>query len=195
MKRANPRLPVRLVPALLLSVLVTGLGVGSASAHSELVSSDPADGERLARTPTELRLTFSDDIVANFAQVSLRRAGEPARRLRLRVDGVTVTAAVPPTSSTTPRRTTWSVAYRVVSEDGHPISGRLGFSVPASSVQPVTPTPQPSDSPSARDARQDEAVDHQKGGRFPLWPLLVVGGMAAAVFVLGARRLVDSWRR
>lgn len=121
-----------------------------AAAHSDLASSTPADGAQLARPPATVTLRFTDDIEPRFATVTLSAGtGEPAP-LPTRVDGSTLTAE-PPTD-TAPGA--WRVAYRVVSDDGHPISGVLTFTVATPATTPTPPTAAPTASASSPAARR-----------------------------------------
>ncbi len=116
------------VLALLLAGIVALVPGAPAHAHAALVSSDPAEGARLDAPPPQIALTFSEDIrrpayvVVTAPDGTTVDAGPAAP-----VDG-TVTqpvATVPPTEASG----LWTVAYRVVSVDGHPISAELTFTV------------------------------------------------------------------
>src|SRR5258708_24636211 len=66
----------RAVVALLLLV-VAGLNLfvpGSALAHAYLVHADPPPGSTLAQAPTQLRLTFSEQVDSAFSQVHVLNA-------------------------------------------------------------------------------------------------------------------------
>ncbi len=124
-------------------LLVTGglLAAAPASAHDELVSTDPAADSTVEALPAELTLTFSGELateagatemqVTDAAGTSLAD-GEPV------VEGTTVTQALTGAASGP-----ITVLWKVVSSDGHPISGEYGFTVSA----PTTPTPTPTETP------------------------------------------------
>ena len=114
--------------AVLTGLVLVCVPAGPASAHAELVGTTPADGARLDRAPARVTLTFTEDI--NLIDGGLRL-----------VDGGGTTV---PTPSPTVQGNTirWSmpagladgsylVAWRVVSADGHPVSGAFGFGVGA----------------------------------------------------------------
>ncbi|GII76342.1 hypothetical protein Sru01_13240 [Sphaerisporangium rufum] len=107
---------------------------GPARAHNVLTGSDPADGARLASPPAEVTLTFDQPVRAEFTQLALTGPDGVARPLRVRVTGAKVRAALPgalPAGG-------YAVGYRIVSNDGHPVTGRIGFSAaaPAAGASP-----------------------------------------------------------
>ncbi|MFB7247889.1 copper resistance CopC/CopD family protein [Streptomyces populi] len=130
--------------ALLGSVLVLVLfgGVGGASAHAALTGTDPRDGSVLKSAPRQVTLTFSESI--GLFDDSFRVLDPENRRVRTgeaeHTDGRSDTAGV-----TLPRglgEGTYTVAWRVVSADSHPVSGAFTFSVgkPSATRAPLPPT-------------------------------------------------------
>ncbi|WP_144127056.1 copper resistance CopC/CopD family protein [Catellatospora sichuanensis] len=130
--------------ALLVLVFVSALLLGfpqPANAHAHLVSTNPAEGAVLQTAPDRILFTFDEPVRAIPGGVQVYGPqGEPVEAnptvtgTELRVvpsarlgDGTTV------------------ITWRVVSDDGHPISGSLTFSVGAPT--PVT-APSSSDSSS-----------------------------------------------
>ncbi|MEU6278028.1 copper resistance protein CopC [Streptomyces populi] len=130
--------------ALLGSVLVLVLfgGVSGASAHAALTGTDPRDGSVLKSAPRQVTLTFSESI--GLFDDSFRVLDPENRRVRTgeaeHTDGRSDTAGV-----TLPRglgEGTYTVAWRVVSADSHPVSGAFTFSVgkPSATRAPLPPT-------------------------------------------------------
>ncbi|MGW6949606.1 copper resistance CopC/CopD family protein [Streptomyces xanthophaeus] len=125
--------------ALTVLALVTALlalilgGAGPASAHAGLSSADPVDGSVLATAPQQVTLTFTESV--SFSEDSLRVLSPDNERANPRpaqhVDGKGNTARVE-LSGELPEGT-YTVAWRVVSADGHPISGAFVFSIGAPS--------------------------------------------------------------
>ncbi|MEP6855250.1 MAG: copper resistance protein CopC, partial [Pedococcus sp.] len=72
-KVTRPRLARRLVLSVVLVALAAVLlpGAGPASAHSYLVSSNPADGQVLDTAPTELRLRLSESVLLGSTSVTI----------------------------------------------------------------------------------------------------------------------------
>lgn len=176
-----------------------GAGSSPAGAHSDLVSSNPADGADVAKPPATLVLTFSEGVAPSFAAVTLKVGDAPVRTLEPTVTGDRVSSAVP-ADLRVPGR--WSVAYRVVSADSHPVTGRITFSVAAPPAPAATPTPtapatSPSAPPSAREGDDDEGplvkpASREDGGVNPAWSVLalaiIAGAPLVAFVVIGNRK-------
>ena len=128
--------------AVLLAVgLVAGIGLaGPAAAHNVLIASDPAEGAVLQQPPTVISLTF-DQPVQDFQPVVtvLGADGQRYESGTPSVDSTVVTQSVTTLGAPGP----YSIAYRVVSADGHPVQGEVRFELaaapaPASSVASST---------------------------------------------------------
>jgi copper transport protein len=127
---------------LLGSVLVLLLlGGGPASAHAALRGADPADGSVVKTAPRSLTLAFTESV--GLLDDSFRVFDPDNQRLRTgkaeHADGRADTARV-----TLPDHLgtgTFTVAWRVVSADSHPIAGAFTFSVgKPSAVPPALPS-------------------------------------------------------
>ncbi|MFZ4517822.1 MAG: copper resistance protein CopC [Microthrixaceae bacterium] len=128
--RPTPRTVVaaRWLVVLLGLLALAGPGAGVAGAHATLVSSDPANDEVVATRPASVRLTFDEPVVARDDGVRVldptgavvsrgpTRGGEGGRQLTTRV------ATDVPAGS-------YTVSYRVLSDDGHVISGSFLYHV------------------------------------------------------------------
>ena len=95
----------------------------SALAHASLVAAEPADGSLLPQAPTTVTLHFNETVAP--AVVSLIDANGNAREVAVRAVDQSVVIALPENLP----QGTQVVSYRVVSEDGHPVSGSLVFSI------------------------------------------------------------------
>lgn len=130
----------RTLPALLAAVVATAallLPAAPAAAHDELVSSDPAAGATLEAAPEQITLTFSADILAEDGATQVQVTDETGATLSEDapvVAGTAVTQAVTGEASGVV-----SVLWRVVSSDGHPISGDFTFTVPTAPAPAPTP--------------------------------------------------------
>lgn len=104
------------------------LGMNPAAAHDELVSTNPADGATLTEAPASLELTYSGDIMdvdgANQVRVT-NAAGESVTDGTPDIDGKVVTQDL----ATAAADDTYTVTWRVVSSDGHPIQGTFTYTV------------------------------------------------------------------
>ncbi|MEU6181967.1 copper resistance CopC/CopD family protein [Streptomyces coeruleorubidus] len=115
---------------LLGTVLVLLLFSASpASAHAALRSTDPDDGSVVQRAPRHLTLTFTESV--GLLDDSFRVFGPDQRRVRTgeaqHADGRSETARVGLPGKLA--QGTYTVAWRVVSADSHPVSGAFTFSV------------------------------------------------------------------
>ncbi|MBI1349513.1 MAG: copper resistance protein CopC [Actinomycetales bacterium] len=185
MRDARPRGVAALVVVLLA---LLGWQAAPASAHTELLSTTPAEGAVLATVPSEVDLTFSESVLPESVVVSVQdETGFVVRVLDLSVDGTDVLVTWPPGM----RGKDYSVNYRVVSQDGHPVEGTLHFSVtsaPTDGLVAAAPTASAVPVPVSAPASSSSADD---GGRALLTALivgLVVGAVAGLVAVLVVRR-------
>jgi copper transport protein len=112
--------------ALALAAVWAVLVAGPASAHAELVSSTPADGERLDSAPAEVQMTFTESV--NLLDGGIRlvdSSGDTVPTEEPTADGVTVTVPMP---SDLPDGA-YVLDWRLVSSDGHPVQGAFAFGV------------------------------------------------------------------
>ena len=112
--------------ALVTSVTLTAL---PASSHEQLVDQEPKSGQVLEAGIAEVRLSFSDDLIsldnsAGSEIVILDSNQNPVNNGCAVIDARTAIARA---DIDTPG--TYQVGWRVVSGDGHPISGNFSFVV------------------------------------------------------------------
>ncbi|MER6249497.1 copper resistance CopC/CopD family protein [Streptomyces griseorubiginosus] len=123
------------------------LGGGTASAHAALRATDPEDGTVLKSAPRSLTLTFTESV--GLLDDSFRVLTPKGERLKTgeaaHGAGGSDTASV--TLPAKLAQGTYTVAWRVVSADSHPVSGAFTFSVgkpsPATVVVDTGPTENP----------------------------------------------------
>jgi len=120
------RLRRRVVAVALVLVASIATATSTASAHAVFVSMSPADGSLQTQAPTQVVVTFNEAIQSIGAAVIVHAPsgasvtdGEPT------VVDATVTQRLTPLTETG----TYTVAYRVTSTDGHPVSKELTFAV------------------------------------------------------------------
>lgn len=118
---------LRVCVAVTVSVVAALAAASSAWAHAELVSSIPAGDEVLPRAPERVVLRFSEPVETAFGSV---RVYDGAAR---RVDDGGTTRPQPREVAVRLRsglpRGTYTVAWRIVSADSHPVSGAFVFHV------------------------------------------------------------------
>lgn len=116
---------VLLLPLLIAAWLV---GTGPASAHDELVGSNPAAGTDLHKAPSSLRLTFSDTVHDIGAAIRVEDAsGAQLQTGKPAINDTVVIQRLKPSKVPGTVRVVW----RVTSADGHPVSGNFTYSVNA----------------------------------------------------------------
>jgi methionine-rich copper-binding protein CopC len=125
-------------PAILVAllgglVLLLGPGVGVASAHAELLGTTPGDGSVLSQAPTAVVLTFDEPVQPQGGATIVVTAPDGSRVAA----GAAVLAGnmVRSNIHSLPAAGTYTVAYRVVSDDGHPVEGQFSFAARAPATQ------------------------------------------------------------
>ena len=184
----------------LLALLVTA-GATAATAHDELLDSSPGAGEHLDVAPTHVTLSFSDDILTIGPAVIVAdtdgatwTAGDPT------LDG---SAVVVPLADDVPDGA-YEVRWRVVSADGHPISGVIPFTIgDATAADPSPPTdpaaaaePAPSAAPGAGATTEQAVGAPARSSSAWLRPALVgATGALVASALFGASSLLVRRRK
>lgn len=184
--------------AIVAAGLLTLVSVQPASAHSALTSSTPADGAVVTEPLQTVDLTFSEAPLAGL-DAGLRIQVTDAAGMDVATGDVTV-------SGTTMRRAVdldrgnYTVLWRYVSPDGHPIEGTLAFDYRAAAAVPTpsatgapTPTASTAPTPSATataTGASDGAPSSSPGIAPGVWIALGAGTVlvAGAVVVLLLRR-------
>ncbi|WP_078113980.1 copper resistance CopC family protein [Gordonia sp. IITR100] len=115
---------VRLIGTLILSAALLLPSAPSAQAHAALSSSTPADGARIESAPTEVSLTFNQDIQPRYFTLAVigpdeKDYGVGPARVQNNTMSVSLNGLGPAGS--------YTVGFRVVSADGHPIEGLYRF--------------------------------------------------------------------
>jgi copper transport protein len=107
------------------------LAAGEAGAHAELVATVPADGAALAGPPGVLELRFNERVRPVSVRL-LDRNGKPLALPAPRADRETIRVApLPPMEDGR-----YTLSFRVVSADSHPVSGAIAFAVRAAAPAP-----------------------------------------------------------
>lgn len=113
----------RPLAALVGSIAASLLLAAPASAHATFVGSDPADGTVLTAAPTKVTLTF-DDTLEQPGAMTVVGPGGRVDDANAAVTDRTVSTAVNIGTSAAGQ---YVVTYRVISDDGHPVSGTIHF--------------------------------------------------------------------
>ncbi|TQF41792.1 copper-binding protein [Bradyrhizobium sp. UNPF46] len=108
-----------------LATLLFAAGFASAAwAHAALVSVEPASGSMLAAPPKAVQLRFSEAVTPGAIRL-IDGAGRARDDARVSASGETISVAMP---ADLPEGTA-VVSYRVISQDGHPVTGSVIFSI------------------------------------------------------------------
>ncbi len=127
-RRAVGRTTRRPVPVLVAVTVVLAtvlLTAATASAHSSLVASTPAEGRRLDQAPRLVTLTFDDEIRdddVNQVAVTGPDGTQWASGV-VRVAGAVVTTRMRGSGPAGE----YTIGYRVVSADGDPVAGEITY--------------------------------------------------------------------
>lgn len=124
------RLGLVLVLPLLIAIWL--VGAGPASAHDQLVGSNPDAGTDLHKAPSSLRLTFSDTVGDTGIAIQVTdAAGTQLQTGKPVVADDVVTQRLKPTTAAGTVRVVW----RITSADGHPVSGNFNYSINAADAK------------------------------------------------------------
>lgn len=203
-RRSKLPLLFRLAVALAGALVVALLPAAPAAAHNQLSSATPAKDAVLPAPPDEVVLEFVERLNPKFTTIVVTDEGKKT----VSTSAPQISGARGSITFTQPLEAgTYTVAYRVVSLDGHPVQGSYSFTVTAASTPTADPTADPAAAtavptaePTAestaepagpgRTAAGDEAVDDGGG----------MGGTAAVLGVVAVAALVAAggllwWRR
>ncbi|MDF1504112.1 copper resistance CopC family protein, partial [Roseisolibacter sp. H3M3-2] len=145
--------------ALALALLLPFLEPRAAGAPGALRSSAPARGSRLAAVPRTLRLTFTERVELAVTRLALVGPGGRAVALSAPRAGDAPTVVVADVAGPVVAGA-YEITWQVAGRDGHPVRGRIPFTVlataagladtpPPASPAPASPAPAPS-APAAR---------------------------------------------
>ncbi|GAA3751926.1 copper resistance CopC family protein [Salinactinospora qingdaonensis] len=120
------------LPAFLAAMLLLVLGPApAAQAHNALISSFPEDGATVDSMPERVTLTFNAEvgeggngIVVTGPQGASYSEGDVS------IDGSKASVALAPLQSAGE----YTVSYRIISADGHPLEDELTFTLPEQAV-------------------------------------------------------------
>ncbi len=165
--RSVAALPVVLLAALLALLLPAPL----AHAHAVLVSSDPVDGTTLPAAPSRVTLTFDEPVrlIPGAVQVISNSGVRVDRAVRQQSGNTAVELELPPDLP----RGSYTATWRLMSADGHEVSGSVSFGVQQAPDAPPEARPVVSSS---------TASDVARGLKYT--------GLALCVGVLAAAQLV-----
>lgn len=163
--------------AMVLTVMLALIIAPPAAAHTALIASTPADQSKTT-APSQLELRFNENVNSRFVVVQLTATGgQRVDTAEPQVSGATVTVKV----LSTPPAGAYTVAYRVVSADGHPVTGTFGFEIVAGAgAAPTTSATPPSTAPAA-----PAAADETEPSSSLQWALIASAIVVAVALIIG----------
>lgn len=182
-KRLSARTTAVLTTLLLSASVVLGTA-SPAAAHDDFVSSYPTADSTINGSPDEISLMFNGTLTGGDDATVVEVIDESGANVAVdppTVSGDSITQHLSPDAATG----IFTVRWKTVSADGHPINGEYVYTVtPATDTEPSTPTtsPTPETSPTeepepARPA-QTYGGTASGGGAFELLPLFFLSGLA-----------------
>ena len=102
-----------------------------AQAHSRVVSSNPAAGSTITKMPSAISLTANEELVKlngkEISKISLIAPDKSAIKLgAIAANKLTISAPILQKSF---KSGTYTINYRIISADGHPVSGNFTFTL------------------------------------------------------------------
>lgn len=175
----------RLSVILPLALALTLFGVAApAAAHTGIESTIPADGETLTVLPELFSVTATEelkDLTGDGDGFALQITGPDGARLdtgELVIEGRTAS-----TPAVVDAPGTYTLAYQVVGEDGHPVAGEIQFVWAPDGTPGVTQESNAADGPAT--ATQDTGMP---GWVVPAIIAVLVGIFAIVMAIVTARR-------
>jgi methionine-rich copper-binding protein CopC len=132
--------------------------------HTELISSEPADGDTLTSELELIRLVFSGPIEEALSEIRLAGPLGLDLSLEARADPTMDRALLAAVPSLTPGA--YRVAWRTVSVDGHAVSGSFVFFVPVQASSPESETRTSDEDGAAADRAEGAETDPDAASRF-----------------------------
>ncbi|WDZ91744.1 copper resistance CopC family protein [Nocardiopsis sp. HUAS JQ3] len=196
----TPRPLARAAAAVLapLAAAALALAPSPALAHDVLTGSDPEDGATLDTVPEEVVLSFNNSPMEGGSGSAVVVTGPDEETTYeegdLTFDGTDVSVGLAPLD----QAGEYTIGFRVVSSDGHPIQDTLTFSVTEEAVAAAAPEPEESETaqePAAEPEQEpadevnadEAAAEEESGGVSPVALAVVavvaVAGIAAVVLV------------
>ncbi|MDN3495130.1 copper resistance protein CopC [Planococcus sp. APC 4015] len=171
-----------------------------AQAHDELVSSSPAANSTITDSPAEVTLTFSGELIAGMQSAAVEVIAPDGQNIATDApseDGTSITQRLTPD----PPAGTFTVRWKVVSGDGHPISGEYTYTIePIAVTSSPTATPStaqqtPVPSPNSTETSAGSGYGGETSGGGAAFPIIaaaggaiILGGVVVAVLMVGRER-------
>jgi methionine-rich copper-binding protein CopC len=151
-------------------------------AHASLVSSKPGDGATVTAAPNHVELAFDENILRPSTVIVTASDGKHMETGPAQILNATVTQPLGEISTVG----WYTVAYRVVSADGHPVSGQLSFMyAPRGATSAAAGSPAPPRSSGGQSAHSGH------GAHLVALGILVGAALVASLIALRRDRAYD----
>lgn len=167
----------RAVATVLLAVLALLVTAGPASAHNVLVSSDPAKDATLDVAPSQAKLTFDQPIQQGQGFNTMTMTGPGNTRWPLTDVTVDSTVFSGKIGALGPAGQ-YTIGYRVLSADGHPVSGAIRFTL----TKAGSGTPEPA-------GTDGSGGTGSTGSGIPIWVWIAGAAVLLGAGAFGALRI------
>lgn len=183
---------------MLLTVFAVLVSASPARAHDELLGSDPGAGTTVDSLPAELRLTFSGAIAADAGASEVQVTDAEGTSLTDGEPTAQDNVLSQPLSGEASGAVT--VLWKVVSSDGHPISGEFSFTVGGAPAPTETASPAPTETTAPSETVEPTqsappSVPADEAGSADVWPWIVLALLALAVIAALVWVLVSRGHR
>lgn len=164
------------------------LSAPAAAAHSALVSASPEQNATVQEAPQQITATFNEEISTEFAHLTVmldgtnHAAGDPQVSGRELSVGV---GELPPGE--------YTVGYRVVSADGHPVQGSWSFTL--AGADGAAPAPSGNGAAATQPDQSGQAEAAADGEQTSMAPVIAMLAVFAAALIGGAFFLLRRQRK
>jgi methionine-rich copper-binding protein CopC len=169
---------------------IVGLSPIPASAHSKLVSTSPIDGAVLDVPPSSVEFIFDETLLEGTETISINdEQGNVIVTAPATVDGDTISLPWPAQAS----EGVFQAAYRVVSGDGHPVTGAITITISGAVISSSAPASTTAAPTLASTATAEPTTTPSEPAREVAGSLVVLVALGVLVLVVVAG--VTLWRR
>jgi methionine-rich copper-binding protein CopC len=161
-----------------------------ASAHTKLVSSNPSNGQVITEPIKQITLEF-EEALEQLGTIKLYKVGTATAVTNVSIKGNKLIADLPNSLE----NGDYKIEWKVVSEDGHPVTGQIPFKVQLKQAETKTTTENKTTDKAVKDQtptkeKQKEATPKKEKSKY-LIPLIAIGLFGIALMVGG----VVLWNR
>ncbi|PEC47953.1 copper resistance CopC family protein [Bacillus sp. AFS096315] len=159
------------------------------SAHTKLVSSNPSNGQIITEPTKQITLEF-EEALEQLGTIKLYKTGSATAVTNVSIKGNKLIADLPNGLE----NGDYKIEWKVVSEDGHPITGQIPFKVQLKQAETKTTTETKTTDKVVKDqtpAKEKQKEAPKKERSKYLIPLIAIGLFGIALMVGG----VVLWNR